>query len=294
MSDFSPPLLETPRKLAAACESICREPEALARLEHLACTGGFREISLLNSVVWKSFSAKLRRLYEAHDHLIIKDWPLAKDGETLLLASLAIGSMLRTYRGGRIVKHFKMSPWTTELSHTTREGEFHTDLNTEPNPPPITAMQCLNPDPGRPAYGMNRVARLVNLLAFLEKNRDVGTLRFLKEAVVTMLNDRSASAWTGQIVKGEFIRYHPETLRAAARRLGNANSELQDRISRIAHAAFAASCPFFLEKGDILLLSNHRTLHYRGPCSVVFERYPTEFISRSVFIIHAEGELKAS
>ncbi len=89
------------------------------------------------------------------------------------------------------------------------------------------------------------------------------------------------------------IRFHPETLRAAARRGGQLETILEDRIAAVAKAAFAVSQPLNMDRGDILLLSNHRTLHYRGECSVVFKSYPTEFVSRSVFILHATEELKA-
>ena len=107
-----------------------------------------------------------------------------------------------------------------------------------------------------------------------------------------MLNDRSRSSWDGSIVKEGAIRYHPETLRAAARRSGHSTPALEDQIARVTQAALAVSEPFNLDRGDILLLSNYRTLHYRGECSVVFKQFPTEFASRSVFILHANQELK--
>jgi len=251
-------------------------------------------LPLIASLEWSSFSANVRKVFASSDHLIIKGLPVSNHGATLLLVSRAIGSKFRTYRGEQIVKHFKMSPWTRELSHTTREGEFHTDLNTEPRPPAITAMQCLDPDPGSPQYGVNRVVRLKNLLASIREEDNAETLRFLTEDTVTMLNDRSSSDWSGRIVEEDLIRYHPETLRAAARRLEHTAPWLEDRIAGIARAAQAVSAPFTLDRGDVLLLSNHRTLHYRGECSVVFQRYPTEFISRSVFILHTNQELNGS
>jgi hypothetical protein len=199
--------------------------------------------------------------------------------------------MFRTYRGEQIIKHFKMSPWTTELSHTTREGEFHTDLNTESRPPSVTAMQCLDPDPGAPDYGVSRVVRLKDLLSFLEECNDAETLRFLTQETVTMLNDHSSSSWLGHVVEDDIIRYHPETLRAAARRSGQPAIALEDQIARVAQAALTVSEPFNLDRGDILLLANHRALHYRSECSVVFNLYPMDFTSRSVFILHANQEL---
>ncbi len=256
----------------------------------MARTDDLKGLPLIASLEWSNFSADVRHVFAEQDHVVVKGLPVSADGATLILASRAIGSMFRTYRGGQVIKHFKMSPWTSELSHTTREGEFHTDLNTETRPPAITAMQCLDPDPGAPRYGMSRAVRLADLFTHLEEQDDVETLRFLTQDIVTMLNDRSTSSWSGHIVEEGLIRYHPETLRAAARRSGHQSPGLEDRIVGVARAALAVSEPFFLDRGDVLLLSNHRTLHYRGECSVVFNHYPTEFISRSVFILHANQE----
>jgi hypothetical protein len=250
------------------------------------------ELRLITSSEWLSFSTNVYQAFAARDHLVIKGLPVSSNGATLLIASQTIGSMFRTYRGGQIIKHFKMSPWTRELSHTTREGEFHTDLNTESYPPAITAMQCLDSDPGAPQYGVSRVARLKDVLSFLQRCDNKETLHFITQATVTMLNDRSSSNWSGRIVEEDIIRYHPETLRAAARRFGPLELSLEERITDISQAALEVSEPFILDPGDVLLLSNHRTLHYRGECSVVFSHYPTEFISRSIFILHATRELQ--
>lgn len=285
-------VLLAPSKVAAAFNSICSESDALDTLEELARADCLEKLPFLESTDWEDFSHTARTEFAERDQLLIKGLPASTNGATLLLAARTIASVFRTYRGGKIIKHFKMSPWTTELSHTTREGEFHTDLNTESCPPAITAMQCLDPDPGAPEYGISRVARLVDLLTFLEQSKNNETLDFLTNEPVSMLNDHSSSSWSGCVVDGQTIRYHPETLRAAARREGHSEGILEDRIAAVAKAAFAVSQPLNMDRGDILLLSNHRTLHYRGECSVVFKSYPTEFISRSVFILHATEELK--
>jgi hypothetical protein len=287
------PVLSAPSKVATAFASICSESDALQTLEELARTDSLETLPFIESSDWQDFSHTVRTAFSTKDQLLIKGLPASTNGATLLLAAQTVASVFRTYRGGQIIKHFKMSPWTTELSHTTREGEFHTDLNTESCPPAITAMQCLDPDPGAPEYGISRVARLVDLLAFLEQSKNNETLDFLTNKPVTMLNDHSSSSWSGCVVDGQMIRYHPETLRAAARREGHSDGILEDRIAAVAKAAFAVSQPLNMDRGDILLLSNHRTLHFRGECSVVLKSYPTEFVSRSVFILHATEELKA-
>lgn len=294
MNGFSPPIIVAPPEIAAAFDSICAAPDALEALEESARADDLEGLPMLATREWANFSAEARQAFAARDHILIKGLPVSAHGATLLLAAKSIASKFRTYRAGQVIKHFKMSPWTTELSHTTREGEFHTDLNTETCPPAVTAMQCLDPDPGAPSYGVSRVARLADLLAFLEEHGDTETLYFLTRDTVTMLNDRSKSNWSGLAVEGSLIRYHPETLRAAARRSGRPEPALEDRIAGVARAALAVSEPFIMERGDVLLLSNRRTLHYRGECSVVFNRYPTEFASRSVFILHAAREMELS
>jgi Taurine catabolism dioxygenase TauD, TfdA family len=291
---FYPPVLVAPPAIATAFDSICSTPGGLEMMEQMARADNLDSLPLLASSEWSSFSASVRQVFASRDHLILKGLPVSDDGRTLLIAARTIGSMFRTYRGGQIVKYFKMTPWTSKLSHTTRQGEFHTDLNTESCPPAITAMQCFDSDPGAPRYGVSRVARLTDLLAFLEECNDAETLRFLTQDTVTMLNDHSWSSWSGRIVEEGIIHYHPETLRAAACRAGHQAPTLEDRIAGVARAALAVSEPFILDRGDILLLSNYRSLHYRGECSVVFKRFPTEFISRSVFVLHASQEMKGS
>jgi hypothetical protein len=291
VNSFHPQVLVAPSEIATGFDSICMVPDVLETLEQSARAGDLEGLPFIASPEWASFSAKIRQEFAERDHLILKGLPVSADGATLLLAVQTVGSTYRTYRSGQIIKHFKMSPWTTELSHTTREGEFHTDLNTEACPPAITAMQCLDPDPGAPRYGASRVARLADLLAFLVERQDADTFRFLTGGTVTMVNDRSHSSWSGCIVEEGTIRYHPETLRAAARRAARPAPGLEDRMAGVARAALAVSEPFFLDRGDVLLLSNRRTMHYRGECSVVFKRYPTEFLSRSVFILHASREV---
>jgi hypothetical protein len=71
----------------------------------------------------------------------------ADEGRSLLIVSTAFRAAFDTYGERRIVKRFRMSPWTAELSHTIRAGDFHTDSNVSPFPPVGTAMQCEHEDP---------------------------------------------------------------------------------------------------------------------------------------------------
>ena len=284
------PFLTAPSQVAAAVAEACAVPDAISHLEEMVVSDRIDTLPLFLTEKWLRFVVEVRQIFEENDYVVIRGFPSKQDGAALILAALTIGKSLRTYRDGKVSKHFKMSPWTTELSHTIRAGEFHTDLNTEACPPAITAIQCLEPDPGSPQYGISRVARLTDLLEFIELDDDERTQRYLREDAVTMLNDRSSSSWTGRIIEAGAIRYHPETIRAAARRSGHSLKEIEQCIAGVERAAMSVSTPFVLQRGDILLTSNHRTLHYRGECSVVFRNYPTDFESRHVAVLHAVKE----
>lgn len=293
MKDLNASFVVAPSKLAASCDAVLSQSISLEMFERLARDNAFDSLPLVQTDGWRELCAMVRLAFRSCDYVVIKGLPAIPDGRMLLLAAQIVGSTSRTYRGEQIVKHFRMSPWTTELSHTTKEGEFHTDLNIEIIPPAITGMQCLEPDPGAPTYGVSRVARLKNLMMFLKQSGDDETFKFLTERTVTMLNDHSSSSWSGHVVEQDTIRYHPETLRADMRRQGRVDAEVNVCIERIATAALAVSDSFVLDRGDILLLSNYRTLHYRGECSVQFKQFPTQFDSRSVFVLHMSAEREA-
>lgn len=281
--------------LAAAILSAS-EAWGLEGVEDAARRDALNEIELIRSSEWHSFSSELGDAYRAHDHVVVRGLPATEDGSAFLLATTALGRSFRTYRGGQIVKKFSMSPWTKDLSHTTREGDFHTDLNTASEPPVLTAIQCLFPDPGAPKFGQNRVALLPDLLACLEFNGRHDVLRLLRDARMTMSNG-SGQDWSGPIVADGSgsdarvppLRYHPSTLRAATSQPIE-TVELETMIGAVHEAAMAASVPFDLGPGDTLFVSNHRALHYRGECSVNFTRFPMEYQARQIFVLHLTEE----
>jgi hypothetical protein len=257
---------------------------ALEQLE-MAVTSGTMADAFLRSPDWLTLRSQLRDLYRAYDHVVVRGLPA--NGASLILAVLALAPVFRTYRGGRVVKHFRMSPWTSDLSHTAKEGHFHTDLNTAERPPDLTAMQCLKPDPAGESYGNLRVARLHDLLAELRKSNDEVTLSYLHESDVDMASDIDTGIWRGRIVADGTIRYHPETIRAAACRMGRGCAAGEVVFSRIQEAALVVSRDIMLAPGDVLMVSNTKALHYRGPCTVKFLEFPRQFESREVYVLHA-------
>jgi hypothetical protein len=269
--------------------SRCARADALVDLERAALTGAIED-DFLTSAPWCAFRERALALWREHDHVIVRGIPAAGDGASALLVALVLCRRFKAYRGDKVVKHFRMSPWTTDLSHTLQEGHFHTDINTAPEPPVVTTIQCRIPDPGAPTHGEVRVARLPDLLQALRNSGGTRTLSFLQDTDVTMVNESSPGGWTGRIVRGDRIRFHPETLRAAQRRCGTLPDDFEEQLQAIKAAALAVSTPVQLGAGDTLLVSNQRALHYRGACSVVYHSFPRGFTSREIYVLHLLDE----
>ncbi|MBV0934889.1 TauD/TfdA family dioxygenase [Marinobacterium weihaiense] len=244
--------------------------------------------AFFQSSKWAAFIKQVAQAWHDRHSLVVRGVP-TDNGATTLLVALSLNSHFKPYRENKIVKHFKMSPWTTELSQTIQEGHFHTDLNTSPTPPAATVIHCHKPDPN-PEMGESRVVVLDDLLNELERRSEAETLAFLTEAKVDMVDERKRGSWSGSIIEGDTIRFHPETLRAAAQRLDSLTQELEHHLTVIHESAMAVSEPIHLAPGDALFVSNRRALHYRGECTVQFAKFPRQFFAREIYVLHLQDE----
>lgn len=246
--------------------------------------------ALLSDPSWREFARRAASVIGERGYAVARGLD-PDDGRSLLLLATIVGTAFETYAPGRIVKRFRMSPWTRSLSHTLAAGSFHTDGNVSADPPVATAIQCERDDPGGEGYAELRVASLAALLEQLALRDEAGreALHVLREERVAMAHERSAAEWVGKAIEGGRIRYHPESLRVAQARAGAPPERLERVIATVHEAALAASTPFRMSAGDILLVSNRRALHYRGECSVRFTRFPTEFERRSILVLHRAG-----
>ncbi|WP_109048368.1 TauD/TfdA family dioxygenase [Azospirillum sp. TSA6c] len=271
-----------------AAERIAAHAAAMDAEAMEAAAAGGRPLPADADRVWGEVAPAVRAAFAAADFAILRGLPALEGGRMLMAAAALLGRRFHTYGGGKVVKIFAMSPWRNDLAHTAADGFFHTDLNASPQPPALTGIQCIVPDPGAPQYGVNRVVRTADLLAALEESGRTNALHFLCEETVGLANDRSTKVWHGRIVSDGITRYHPETVRAACRRDGvDAPEEILETIQA---EALRVSRPFQLGTGDMLLLSNHRTLHYRGECSIAFQRFPMDFVARRIYVLHVSDE----
>ncbi len=237
---------------------------------------------------WSAFCDVVTSAISNYGYFVVRGLD-ADEGRSLLVVSRALNLAFETYAPGRVVKRFRMSPWTNELSHTIRGGDFHTDGNVSEVPPIATAMQCEHEDPGAPEYGEQRVAYLPNLLQRLASGTDEDTeaLAFLTESETALAHERSPKIWRGRLVQNGMIRYHPHSLRIASGRLREKDSsKLESVIATIHRAAIEVSVQFHTHPGDTVIVSNRTALHYRGPCSIRFITFPIEFVARSVLVLH--------
>lgn len=270
------------RKIDAVAGSFAsvEDAETIARTADIAAP-------LLGDQCWITFCDLVTSTILRSGYIVIRGLD-ADEGRSLLIVSAAFGAAFDEYGARRIVRRFRMSPWTNELSHTIRAGDFHTDANVSEAPPIGTAMQCEHEDPGAPAYAEQRVAFLPHLLERLASGtfEDREALSFLTEAVAAMAQERSPTLWRGRLVQNGTIRYHPQSLRIASRRLNEHSEKLELAIAAVHRAATDVSVPFHTRAGDTVLVSNRTALHCRGACSVRFTKFPTEFDSRSLLVLH--------
>lgn len=265
--------------------------DTLETLEARALDPSLRRVMAgeLSSPEWKTFLVELSLAWSRFDHAVIRGNPALSDERIALLLALALNAGFKPYRGSKIVKHFKMSPWTTELSQTLRDGHFHTDLNTSSEPPRITLIHCRVPDP-TPGCGVLRVARIRDLLAELRRRGADKALRFLLRDTVAIVDDRAQGSWSGTMASESTIRFHPETLKAAQRRGASFVDPLDEQLDTIHETALAVSYPIELGMGDTLLVSNVRALHYRGECTVQYLDFPRHFKARQIHVLHLVDE----
>ena len=274
------------RPVRQAIDARASQFASIRDAERAALSGALIE-GLQAEPGWMALCDSVNTMVRRHGYVVIRGLE-PDEGRSLLIVGSTLGGEFDTYGPRHIVKRFRMSPWTTELSHTTRAGEFHTDGNVSEFTPVATVMQCELEDPGAPEFAEQRVAHLPDLLERLRSGDrdDIDAAALLTDVDSAMAHERSPQVWRGRLVQRGTIRYHPQSLRVAAKRLNEPSSALDSAIAAIERAAIDVSLPFHTHAGDTLVVSNRTALHYRGACSVRFTEFPTKFESRSVLVLH--------
>jgi hypothetical protein len=274
------PLLNIRIDAVASTFASVEEAEATALAGDIAA-------DLVDDERWVEFCRLVSATIRDRGYIVVRGLR-ADEGRSLLIASRALGTAFATYGADRIVKRFRMSPWADGLSHTLKAGDFHTDGNVSRNPPGGTAMQCEVEDPGAPEYAEQRVAYLPDVLERLASGsqEEVAAFEFLTNSEAAMASETAPGVWRGRLVQDGKIRYHPQSLRVAAKRLKEHALDVEPVIAAVHRASMDVSVPFQTRPGDTVLVSNTFALHYRGECSVRFTKFPREFEARSLLVLH--------
>jgi hypothetical protein len=278
------PLLKVRIDAVASTFASVEDAEAMALTGDIAAGLGDDER-------WIEFCRLVSSTIRDRGYIVVRGLQ-ADEGRSLLIASRALGTTFATYGADRIVKRFRMSPWADGLSHTLKAGDFHTDGNVSRNPPGGTAMQCEVEDPGAPEYAEQRVAYLPDILERLASGsrEDVAAFEFLTNSEAAMASETAPGVWRGRLVQDGKIRYHPQSLRVAAKRLEEETPDVEPVIAAVHRASIDVSVPFHTRPGDTVLVSNTFALHYRGECSVRFTKFPREFEARSLLVLHMKDQ----
>jgi hypothetical protein len=278
------PLLNVRIDAVASTFASVEEAEATALAGDIAA-------DLVDDERWVEFCRLVSATIRDRGYIVVRGLR-ADEGRSLLIASRALGTAFATYGADRIVKRFRMSPWADGLSHTLKAGDFHTDGNVSRNPPGGTAMQCEVEDPGAPEYAEQRVAYLPDVLERLASGsqEEVAAFEFLTNSEAAMASETAPGVWRGRLVQDGKIRYHPQSLRVAAKRLKEQAPDVEPVIAAIHRASMDVSVPFHTRPGDTVLVSNTFALHYRGECSVRFTKFPREFEARSLLVLHMKDQ----
>jgi hypothetical protein len=187
---------------------------------------------------------------------------------------------------GRPNVPLKSNPFSKNISETTREGFFHTDYTVHAAPPEYTVIRCLSVDPRHPFYGRNQVARAEDIAAALYRiDPLLVTILCQTSFPMTMLGkeynviplSRSSKSESNKFQFRIHVGYIDES------RLMDAHVYQGLPIHKLLElVAMQVCCDFALDKDDLLIVSNTRCLHRRGPVTIEFCDSIKNFSARQI------------
>jgi hypothetical protein len=199
------------------------------------------------------------------------------------LCRVSGGKLFFSSRLGSFLHEFRVLPHSDNLSEQASCGGYHTDFMFQPRPPAFVALLCLRPDPKHPIYGRNQV---VHRDAFLEK---MDSAYGITQA--DLLERRIDYSFPGRA---------PISLPILQRRDDQLILTLHTSLMPSGNLAAFGNLPFkmmidavcgdvahdvVLDRGDLLIVSNHAALHRRSECTLAFNADDRSFTSREMATI---------
>lgn len=186
------------------------------------------------------------------------------------LDQISGGQLYYSSRVGALCHQYSVLPESANFSEQMLGGGFHTDFMFQPNPPAYIALLCLQPDPRHPLYGRNQV---VHVRPFLERMQQIFGVSEQELKEYRLLYDLAERGRFEQPILSDLdgkpiFRFH-ERLLAKGQMKGISAPDMS--VAAMLHAVMMeVMADICLDRGDLLILSNHNALHRRGECSIEF------------------------
>jgi hypothetical protein len=185
-------------------------------------------------------------------------------------------------RIGSVCHSYKVLPDSENFSEQVGCGGFHTDFMFQAEPPEYIALLCLEADPKHPFYGRNQIvskrkfiSKVQELVGLSEKELEQHYLTYslpghgvFKYPLLNRMGDNT------------IFRFHELLIDEQCD-----NSEIlpQEKFIAFLHSVFMDVCEdVCLDRGDLLVISNHQALHRRSECSISYKGSTSRIVSREM------------
>lgn len=192
------------------------------------------------------------------------------------------GQLFFSNRIEALCHQYSVLPESDNLSEQLLCGGFHTDFMFQPKPPAYIALLCLKPDPRHPLYGRNQVVKMQPFLERMEQAFGLSEQDLKEHNVIYDLAEHGRfERPILDVLDGKTIfRFHEL--------LATKTSSSETLISGVSMSAMLhavmmdVASDICLDRGDVLIVSNHHALHRRGECSIEFDNNTGKWRSREM------------
>jgi hypothetical protein len=198
------------------------------------------------------------------------------------LDRISNGQLFYSGRIGAICHRYSVLPESANLSEQLSCGGFHTDFMFQSEPPAYIGLLCLKPDPRHPFYGRNQIVHLQRFLQRMQLlfgiNED--DLKRHKLQYDLSKHGRFEQAMLDDFQGKTIFRFH-ELLMDKCLEQSSLVSDMS--LPAALHAVLMdVAFDVSLDRGDVLIVSNHHALHRRSECSIAYDDQSGQWRTREM------------
>ena len=192
------------------------------------------------------------------------------------------GQLFYSNRIGSICHRYSVLPESDNLSEKLSCGGFHTDFMFQIDPPEYIALLCLKADPRHPIYGRNQIVSWEN---FREK---IYTLFGLTEDDLKQRQLPYDLPGHGKFKQALLYEFHGNNIFRFHELFLDSDLIQDHQVKGVSwqaalHAVFMdVAHDICLNRGDLLIVSNHHALHRRSECSIAYNETSGQWDSREM------------